>query len=146
MATTVYTFYVRADAGTGATSLTPTWSGLNYVSTGAAVATASRPAITEIGYGWYKVSWDAVTNGAVAGQIDAGATITGDDRYVLICLDIPAGERADLAVQLLHNSRSGPSAGAGTETVSNRAGDAAIATYTRTNNGTTQSRVPTASL
>jgi hypothetical protein len=43
----------------------------------------SAPSITEIGYGQYKFSYDAVASGEVSGQIDCGVTLTNpSDRFI----------------------------------------------------------------
>lgn len=148
MALTTYKVFIEDTAtGAGCTGLTLSWSNL-YYETGEAVISAAQPAITAIGGGWYKFSWDAIANGEAFGTIDAGAPVSPitRNRYKSYHIAVPAEERADLAVQLLHNARSGPSEGVGVESVMNRDGTAVMANYTRANNGTTQTRVPTGQL
>lgn len=152
MATTTYVFCIEdTSTGLGRTGLTPVWyatAPLYYVSSGVTVPAATRPAISTIGGGWYKFDWDAVTNGEVVGTIDAGVATSPNayDRYLNVHIGIPAGERADMVVQLLHNARTGPAAGVGVETVYGRDNSTVLANYTRANNGTTQTKTPTGSL
>ena len=80
-------YYVYlSNAGAPATGLTPDWEHLVTAENGTDKS-ASAPTITEIGGGWYHFDitfgtapWD-VTGEDLAGVIDAGATLSGNDRY-----------------------------------------------------------------
>ena len=84
MATLNYVFFARDSSSSPSdkplTGLTPTWVFLRKLSDGTAI---SPPAITEIGYGQYKLSYDPEAQGEASGQIDLGATIQSyGDRYI----------------------------------------------------------------
>jgi hypothetical protein len=97
MASITYLIIVRDSSGNGTrmTGLAPTWVHLKRLSDNANLA---QPAISEIGQGQYKFSYDAEVDGEAAGQIDAGATLTRDqDRYIDVMLTRDSG-RLDATV------------------------------------------------
>lgn len=139
--TATYVFFVRDSAtGLGIPSLTPTWDALYYVATGGAAGSPNSPAIEAVGAGFYKFDWDVTANGALVGVIDAGALVV--DRYQPFFVSLQASERADLAVQLLHNARAVPVANNGIETITDRDGGP-LASYMRNDNGASATRTPT---
>jgi hypothetical protein len=82
MTALTYVFTVRDSTQNGlrVTGLAPIFSTFALLSTNAAV---TNPAITEIGNGAYKFSYDAAANGEVAWQVDAGSTLSyPSDRYI----------------------------------------------------------------
>ena len=84
MASITYVFTVRDSSVTTGenrkTGLTPTFSQFKKLSDNTSV---SAPAITEIGLGAYKFSYDSEATGETAWQIDAGNTLANySDRYI----------------------------------------------------------------
>jgi hypothetical protein len=84
MALLNYVFFARDSSSTPAhkplTGLTPSWVFLKKLSDGTAI---SPPAVTEIGSGQYKLSYDPESTGEASGQLDLGATIQDyGDRYI----------------------------------------------------------------
>ncbi len=89
MGNMTFVFTVRdstaSPAGTRKTGLTPSWVHFKRLSDGGSIA--PTPAISEIGQGQYKFTYDAEFNGEAAGQIDAGSGLTAPaDRYVDVIL------------------------------------------------------------
>jgi hypothetical protein len=71
--------------GTRTTGLTPTWVHLKRLSDNTNVT--PQPAISEIGQGQYKFTYDPETSGEAAGQIDFGSGLTAPaDRYADVVL------------------------------------------------------------
>lgn len=152
--TTTYRFYLR-DSATGLprTGLFPTWHSLYYAATASGVAVPARPIISAVGpSGWYQFTWDPIGDGTsssgsgpLVGTVDAGVAVAGADRYLPVLVDKDPGERADLAVQLLHNDRTTPATGVGEEVIKDRAGTVLVP-YTRGMNGVTATRTSTRKL
>jgi hypothetical protein len=145
---TTYTFFIRnSSTGLGVGSLTPTWNTLYYVETAAAVGSGAGPVISEVGGGWYTFAYDpSATAGGIVGTVDAGATVTGADRYIAVAARLDASERADTVIQILHNTHKIPTGpDGGVETIQNRDGGT-LATYERVNTLSTTTRTPTGDL